>query len=56
MSAPIRLKSSDEIFVIKGADVVHICSSPDTDDQIVVFHDELPELIEVLTQILKDKK
>lgn len=56
MSAPIRFKSSDELFLIKGGDTVHICTGTDVDDQIVVFHDEIPELIEALSKIIKEKK
>lgn len=54
MSAPIRLKSDPEVWIKKGKDSVHIGDG--LGESILLFHDELPELIEVLTQILKDKK
>lgn len=56
MSAPIRLKCDPEVWVKKGGDSVIIGIGSDRDSAIVIFHDELPELIEVLSQIIKEKK
>lgn len=57
MSAPIRLKSSDgEVFVKKGGDFVIIGTGDYTDEQIAIAYDEIPELISVLLQIIKDEK
>jgi len=56
MAAPTRLKCDPEIYVKKGGDHIILGVGPDTWDAIVLFHDEIPELIEVLTKIITEKK